>query len=98
MDRIRRAAAAAGKPVAIMQDLSGPKIRTGRLADGLPLQLMPGDDLMIEVGDFVGEPGRIATTVQELPRALKPGDVLLTLGAGDGYVVGQRVLEALGNV
>jgi UDP-N-acetylmuramate--alanine ligase len=27
---------------------------------------------------------------------LKPGDVLLTLGAGDGYVVGQRVLEALG--
>jgi UDP-N-acetylmuramate-alanine ligase len=26
---------------------------------------------------------------------LKPGDVLLTLGAGDGNLVGQQVLEAL---
>ena len=77
IDRIRRAAAAAGRPVAVMQDLSGPKIRTGRLAGARPLQLKHGDDLTIEVGDFAGEPGRIATNVQELPRALKAGDVLL---------------------
>ena len=60
--RIRHAAAAAVKPVAILQDLSGPKIRTGRRADGAPLQLRAGDALVIEVGDFVGGPGRIATT------------------------------------
>jgi pyruvate kinase len=77
VDRIRRAAAAAGKPVAIMQDLSGPKIRTGRLVDGRPLQLAPGERLIIEVGDSAGEPGRIATNVQELPKAVRPGDVLL---------------------
>jgi pyruvate kinase len=75
--RIRHAAAAAGKPVAILQDLSGPKIRTGRLADGAPLQLRAGDALVIEVGDFVGGPGRIATTAAALPTAVKPGDALL---------------------
>jgi pyruvate kinase len=75
--RIRHAAAAAVKPVAILQDLSGPKIRTGRLADGAPLQLRAGDALVIEVGDFVGGPGRIATTAAELPTAVKPGDALL---------------------
>src|SRR5262245_44157267 len=76
-DRIRRAAAAAGRAVAILQDLSGPKIRTGRLAGGRPLSLKSGDRLTIEVGDFPGEPGRIATTVAELPRVLRPGNVLL---------------------
>jgi pyruvate kinase len=76
-DRIRRAAAAAGTPVAIMQDLSGPKIRTGRLAGGQPLQLAAGAELVIEVGDFVGQPGRVSTTAAELAKAVKPGNVLL---------------------
>ena len=76
-DRIRRAAAAAGRPVAILQDLSGPKIRTGRLAGGRPLTLTSGDRLTIEVGDFPGEPGRVSTTVAELPRVLRPGNILL---------------------
>src|SRR6185503_11947110 len=77
VDRIRRAATAAGRPVAIMQDLSGPKIRTGRLAGGRPLQLATGAELVIEVGDFVGEPGLVSTTAAELPKAVKPGNVLL---------------------
>src|SRR5262245_25027974 len=82
-DRIRRAAAAAGRAVAILQDLSGPKIRTGRLAGGRPLSLKSGDRLTIEVGDFPGEPGRVSTTVAELPRALQPGNVLLL---DDGHI------------
>ena len=76
-DRIRRAAAAAGRSAAIMQDLSGPKIRTGRLDGGRPLQLAAGAELVIEVGDFVGQPGRVSTTAAELPKAVKPGSVLL---------------------
>jgi pyruvate kinase len=76
-DRIRRATAAAGKSAAIMQDLSGPKIRTGRLPGGSPLQLAPGADFVIEVGDFVGQPGRVSTTAAELPMAVKPGNTLL---------------------
>ena len=41
------------------------------------LHLAAGADLVIEVGDFVGEPGRIATTAAELPKAVKPGNMLL---------------------
>jgi pyruvate kinase len=77
IDRIRRAALDAGRPVAILQDLSGPKIRTGRLAGGRPLTLKPGEQMAIEVSDAEGGPGRITTTVKELPNAVRPGDALL---------------------
>jgi pyruvate kinase len=76
-DRIRRVAGEAGRQVAILQDLSGPKIRTGRLAGGVPLKLEAGDPLVIEVGDFPGRPGRIATSFEVLPRAVRPGCALL---------------------
>ena len=75
--RIRAAAAETGRCVAILQDLSGPKIRTGRLRGGQPLPLAAGDTLTIEVGDFEGEPGRVSTTYADLPRAVRPGDSLL---------------------
>jgi pyruvate kinase len=76
IERIRGAAVAAGRPVAILQDLSGPKIRTGRLEGG-PLKLTPGERLVIDVGDGSGGPGRITTTYAELPQALRRGDTLL---------------------
>src|SRR6478609_70229 len=50
--RIREAAQRAERPVAIMQDLSGPKIRTGRLSDHKPIDLREGESLIIAVGDF----------------------------------------------
>src|SRR5688572_5137185 len=75
--RIRAAAADSGRTVAILQDLSGPKIRTGKLADGVPLQLQAGETLTIAVGDFVGGPGRVSTTYADLPKAVQPGDMLL---------------------
>ena len=75
--RIRRAAADAGRPVAVLQDLGGPKIRTGRLLDGKPLILRSGDALAIEVGDFAGEPGRIPTTFALLPGVVRSGASLL---------------------
>src|SRR5829696_210240 len=55
--RIRAAAADARRPVAVLQDLSGPKIRTGPLAADEPLRLERGDALTIAVGDFAGVPG-----------------------------------------
>src|SRR5687767_1008763 len=64
---IRRAADAYGRCVAILQDLSGPKIRTGRLQNGEPIRLEAGTELRIAVGDFVGGPGRVSTTYAELP-------------------------------
>ena len=75
--RVRQAAARAGRDVAIMQDLSGPKIRTGRLAGGRPIVLRVGDALVIATGDLIGEPGRVSTTFEGLARGVKPGDRLL---------------------
>src|SRR5438045_573885 len=57
--RVRTAAARAKRDVAILQDLSGPKIRTGLLEGGRPVPVKPGDKLIIATGDFVGGPGRI---------------------------------------
>jgi len=75
--RIRHAALQSGRVVAIMQDLSGPKIRTGLLRDHQPIDLQAGQALTIAVGDFVGEPGRVATTYAGLPAAVRIGDALL---------------------
>jgi pyruvate kinase len=77
LDTIRAVAGEAGRPVAILQDLSGPKIRTGGLEGGTPITLAPGDALEIRIGSLVGKPGLISTTYAPLAAALKPGDRLL---------------------
>lgn len=74
--RIRAASAEAGRFVSILQDLSGPKIRTGLLKGG-GIDLAVGETLTIAVGDFTGEPGRISTTYAPLVEAARPGDRLL---------------------
>ena len=81
--RVRAAASRAKREVAILQDLSGPKIRTGALKGGRPLQVRTGDRLRIATGDFPGEPGRISTTFAALAGSVKPGDRLLL---ADGLV------------
>jgi pyruvate kinase len=75
--RVRAAAARAGRNVAILQDLSGPKIRTGRLTGGQPITLTVGDPLVIGTGDFIGGPGRVSTTFEGLAPSVRPGDRLL---------------------
>lgn len=74
---IREASRRTGRHVAIMQDLSGPKIRTGPIAGGGPLLLREGEELRVAAGDFPSEPGRIFTTYAELVRSARPGDRLL---------------------
>ena len=81
--RVRAAASRAKREVAILQDLSGPKIRTGALKGGRPLQVRTGETLRIATGDFAGEPGRISTTFAALAASVKPGDRLLL---ADGLV------------
>ena len=57
MRRVRAAAHTVGRQVAILQDLSGPKIRTGPLERGEPLHLAPGDRLVIASDRFPGGQG-----------------------------------------
>jgi pyruvate kinase len=77
MDRVRRAAQHSGRVVALLQDLSGPKIRTGTLRQSAPIKLAPGDPLRIVFGDEPGAPGRVSTTYADLSKAVRPGSMLL---------------------
>ena len=74
---IRDATEATGRTVAVMQDLSGPKIRTGPLEGGQPLTLSPGQTLRIAVGDSPGNSEVIYTTYEPLVRSASRGDRLL---------------------
>src|SRR5215212_7139120 len=64
--QIREAARRADRHVAILQDLSGPKIRTGRLEGGKAIPLKKGEPLVITIGEEIGRPGRVSTTYGEL--------------------------------
>ena len=74
---VRAAAERAHREVAILQDLGGPKIRTGRLEGGRPFTVKAGDTLTIATGDFVGGPGRLSTTFAGLAQSVTPGARLL---------------------
>lgn len=75
--QVREAAARAGRHVAILQDLSGPKIRTGRLVEGRAIPLKRGEPLVLAIGDGEGGPGRVFTSYAELALRVSPGDRLL---------------------
>jgi pyruvate kinase len=74
---IRDASADVGRPVAVLQDLSGPKIRTGRLEGGEPVVLATGGTLRIAAGDGLGREDRIFTSYAPLISSARPGDRLL---------------------
>ena len=75
--QVREAAKAADRHIAILQDLSGPKIRTGRLEGGKAIPLQAGGSLVIEIGDGIGRPGHVFTDYGELADKVKKGDHLL---------------------
>jgi pyruvate kinase len=75
-ERVRAAAAAAGRQVAILQDLPGPKLRIGALEGGIA-ELKPGERLVLMCGSSeVGNAERIPVSWAGLARALEPDDVV----------------------
>ena len=74
---LRRLARERDRPVAILQDLQGPKIRTGLLKGGGPVYLRRGAPLVITTRPIKGNAERIATTFAPLPREVKRGDSIL---------------------
>lgn len=75
--RVREAAKRAEREVAILQDLGGPKIRTGPVEGGRPIHLEPGRVLRIATGEFPGTAERISTTFGGLAHGVHSGDHLL---------------------
>src|SRR5207244_4418725 len=74
---IRDIAARLGCAIAILQDLQGPKIRTGVLRDKQPVMLVDGAMLTITTRDIVGTAEVVATTYKQLPQDVKAGDRIL---------------------
>ncbi len=75
--RLRKVAAAEGRTICILQDLQGPKIRTGRLRDRRPVMLKPGSKVTIVPGDLAGTSTLISTTFTKLADEVQPGSVIL---------------------
>jgi len=81
---VRELAAKIGKPVALMADLQGPKIRVGKFEEG-KVMLVAGQSFVLDAQRM--EPGNIDVVgldYRELPRDVKPGDKLLL---NDGLIV-----------
>lgn len=75
--RLRRVSNRLGKPVALLQDLQGPKVRTGWLKDHQPVELKNGAQFIITTEEIEGTAERVSTTYKELPYDVKPGDRIL---------------------
>ena len=73
---VRKASNESGRAVGVLVDLQGPKIRTGRFADG-PVTLVNGERFTITVDDILGDQERVSTTYKGLPGDVSPGDRLL---------------------
>jgi pyruvate kinase len=74
--RVREAAETAGRAVATLADLQGPKIRLGKFDDG-PYEWRTGDSVVITSGEIVGTKDRVSCTYKKLPEEVKVGDRLL---------------------
>lgn len=91
IQRIRRAARKEGRAVCILQDLQGPKIRTGRLKSHESVLLKTGSHITITPRDVPGTPTLIATTFRGLAREVTPGArILLSDGLIELRVSGVR--------
>jgi pyruvate kinase len=83
IDRVRRVAEKEGQPICILQDLQGPKIRTGRLKYRTPVALKRGSRVTITPRDVPGTATVIPTTFPLLSREVQPGARILL---SDGLV------------
>jgi len=106
-ERVRQAAGQAGRQVAILQDLPGPKIRIGRLKDDIA-ELKPGERLVLICGsEELGDEQRMSVSWGGLAGAVDPGDVIYladgairlrveTVRSGEGEV--ETAVEVGGSV
>ena len=73
---VREASASAGRPIALLQDIQGPKIRTGTFPGGA-LELNPGDQVMVRTGNGMAGPGEILVEYEFLLDDVDAGDVIV---------------------
>jgi len=77
IQRLRKIARELNRTICILQDLQGPKIRTGRLRDRIPVALQKGQTVTITPRDVMGTAELISTTYSNIASDVKPGEHLL---------------------
>jgi pyruvate kinase len=82
IENLREASAALGRRITIMADLSGPKMRIGKI-DPEPIDLKPGDTFALTTEEIIGDKTGVSMSFDRLPRVVKPGDKLFL---NDGYI------------
>ncbi len=82
IENLRAASRSTGKRLAIMADLSGPKMRIGSL-ETEPVYLETGDTFTLTTDDIVGDAKRVSVSFRGLPSAVTTGDILYL---NDGYI------------
>jgi len=80
---VRDLAAETGREVAIMADMQGPKVRIGKFEAGR-VQLQAGERFVLDAHCDIGNAQRVGLDYKELPKDVRPGDVLLL---NDGLLV-----------
>ncbi|OGP29998.1 MAG: pyruvate kinase [Deltaproteobacteria bacterium GWC2_42_11] len=75
--KVRRIAKKKGRPVAVMVDLQGPRIRTGRLKDSKPVNLKRGQNIVITTEEVLGDDSLIFTPYKNLPKDVRKGSRIL---------------------
>jgi len=73
---VRAAASKLRRPVAILGDLCGPKMRVGRFANG-PIELVEGARFVLTTRDVPGDVNEVSQSYVPLPRDVVPGDTIL---------------------
>lgn len=76
LDGVRAAASGSGEAITILQDLGGPKIRTGTVA-GHEAELREGQKFVFTVEDIVGDAQKVSTTYKALPKDVQKGNTIL---------------------
>lgn len=89
IERIRSISEKLKKPVAILADLQGPKLRIGKMQEG-GVPIREGEELILTIDEIVGAPGRIPIQYKELPGRVQPGERILL----DDGLLELTVLEA----
>jgi len=89
---VRQASAELGKPVALLCDLSGPKMRVGRFPGG-PITLVPGARFTLTTRDVPGDANIVSVTYKPLPQDVVPTDRVLL----DDGLLTLEVIEVVGD-
>lgn len=76
IERVRQVSERLKKPIAILADLQGPKLRVGKMQEG-GVPLKKGEELILTSEEIIGGPGRVSIQYKELPHKVRPGEHIL---------------------